>query len=142
MLFVHYFECNLLRIEMVPREGASGAARSAVAQRPLVRTPGKARTHCRVPRGPRTWTCRALLGRGRELGRRHPSLRLPPTPAHSVSNFQIVALVDWMQRPCWRKAFLFSSPIPLISKSLWGQGEGGSTIQRTNVELQLRFSFM
>lgn len=42
---------------MVPREGASGAARFAVAQRPLVRTPGKARALSRVPRGPRTWTC-------------------------------------------------------------------------------------
>ena len=47
------------------------------------------------------------MERGREVPGRHPSLHLPPTPAHSVSDLQIPAWVNWIQKRCWQKEVLF-----------------------------------
>lgn len=67
------------------------------------------------------------------------------THSSPFSNLQILAWVDWIERQGWREAFLFlkePSPIPLIAKSLWGQGKGGPTMEKTNVKLQLPFPFL
>lgn len=106
---------------MVPTGRAQlGAALSAVAQRPLVRAPGKARYLCWVPRGPRTWTCRALQGRGREL----PAFtHHPPWPVRYLIFKYQLGWTGWRGRTGGKRVFFFleRSPTPLISKSLWGQ---------------------
>ena len=72
------------------------------------------------------------MERGREVPGRHPSLHLPPTPAHSVSDLHIPAWVNWIQNWCWQKVVLFffliylilgnPAPIPLMSQNLWVLG--------------------
>lgn len=97
-----------------------------------------------LPGSLRTANLDLLLGRGRELCRSHPRLHLPPTPVHSSCNIQILARVDWIQRRCWKKAFLFFGnhpPTPLFKRAFGVRvREGGSTMERTNLELELHFS--
>lgn len=66
-----------------------------------------------------------VLGRGLEAGQQYPGLQLSPTNVGFMSNIQIPAWVDWMQRRCLAESFFCfwePTPILLIFLSLWGLG--------------------